>query len=280
MDMSGTPIVAEAPAAAQTRLIDRLDRFSPAFGGIAFLLIWEGVVRLFGISPFTLPAPSQVAATFVVAFPELMRALAFTATIAIVAFLLALVAGVTLGVLLTQNRRVERMVWPYAVALQVTPMVAIAPLIVIWVGLDRAWLALLLLATIVAFFPMLSNSVVGMKSADHGLQSLFTLYRATRWQRFCYLQLPSALPYIVAGMRISAGLSVIGAVVAEFVAGSGSATGLAWVIVQSGTMLDIARMFSALFVLSMFGLTMSALMGLIQKLLLGAWHESAVKQEN
>ena len=259
MDMSNTPgIEAEAPRPATRSLADRLDRFSPAFGGIAFLLLWEGFVRLFNVSPFTLPAPSLVASTFVVAFPELMRALAFTATIAIVAFLLALVSGVTLGVLLTQNRRVERMVWPYAVALQVTPMVAIAPLIVIWVGLDRAWLALLLLATIVAFFPMLSNAVAGMKSADHGLQNLFSLYRVTRWQRFCYLQLPSALPYIVAGMRISAGLSVIGAVVAEFVAGSGSATGLAWVIVQSGTMLDIARMFSALFVLSMFGLAMSA----------------------
>jgi NitT/TauT family transport system permease protein len=272
------PAVVVAPTKAQGESL--MSRLSPAFGGVAFLMLWEAAVRLLHVSPFTLPAPSLVAQTMVKAFPELMQALAFTATIAITAFLLALVSGVGLGVLLAQNRHVEKMVWPYAVALQVTPMVAIAPLIVIWVGLDRAWLALLILATIVAFFPILSNAVLGMKSADHGLQNLFTLYRATRWQRFRYLQFPAALPYIVAGMRVSSGLAVIGAVVAEFVAGSGSATGLAWVIVQAGTMLDIARMFAALFVLSAFGLLMSATTGLIQHLLLGAWHESLVKQEH
>jgi NitT/TauT family transport system permease protein len=138
----------------------------------------------------------------------------------------------------------------------------------------------MILAWIVAFFPMLSNTVVGMKSADHGLRNLFTLYRATRWQRFCHLLLPSALPYIIAGMRISSGLAVIGAVVAEFVAGSGSATGLAWVIAQSGSMLDVARMFAALVVLALFGLAMNAATGLIQHFLLGAWHESVIGQEN
>jgi NitT/TauT family transport system permease protein len=280
-DMSDTPLSPDTPTMRSSpSLGDRLDVLSPALGGVIFLILWEMVVRIFKVSVFTLPPPSLVAKTFVTAFPELMQALAFTATIAITAFLLALVSGVTLGVLLTQNRRVERMIWPYAVALQVTPMVAIAPVIIIWVGLDRAWLALLILATIVAFFPILSNSVVGMKSTDHGLQHLFTLYRATRWQRFVSLQFPSALPYIVAGMRVSAGLSVIGSVVAEFVAGSGSATGLAFVIVQSGTMLDISKMFAALFVLSLFGLLMNAIVGVIQQLLLGAWHESSIKQEN
>lgn len=283
MTVNETPAAAGAGAAharASRFIVDQLDRFSPALCGIAFLLLWEGVVRLFGISVFTLPPPSLVAATFVTAFPELMRALAFTATIAITAFLCALVAGVTAGVLLTRNKRVERMLWPYAVALEITPTVAIAPILVIWVGLDRAWLILLILATIVAFFPILSNSVVGMKSADHGLRNLFTLYRATRWQRFVHLQLPSALPYIVPGMRVSAALSVTGAMVAEFVAGSGSVTGLAWVIVQSGTTLDIAKMFAGVFVLTGFGLTMSAVMELIQRLLLGDWHESSVKQES
>ena len=152
-----------------------------------------------------------------------------------------MLSGIAVGVLITQNRTIERILWPYAVALQVTPMVAIAPLVVIWVGLNKVWLGLLVLAWIVAFFPMLSNTAVGMKSADHGLRNVFSLYKATRWQRFRYLQLPSALPFILAGVRISSGLSVIGAVVAEFVAGSGSATGLAWIIVESGTMLDIAR---------------------------------------
>jgi NitT/TauT family transport system permease protein len=269
-----------APPPARFGVAKGLDQALPVIGGIGFLLLWEAVVRLFHISRFVLPAPSAVGAVLVSDFPELMRALAFTATITITAFLTALVTGVAAGVLLTQNRRVERMLWPYAIALQVTPMVAIAPLIVIWVGLSRAWLALMILAWIVAFFPMLSNTVVGLKSTDHGLRNLFTLYRATRWQRFCHLQLPAALPYIIAGMRISSGLAVIGAVVAEFVAGSGSATGIAWVIAQSGSMLDVARMFAALVVLTLFGLAMNGATALIQHLLLGAWHESAIRVEN
>lgn len=257
-----------------------IDRAAPILSGVIALLIWEGAVRLFHVSKFVLPPPSMIFAQLIHGFGDLMFALAFTATITLSAFALATISGVLVGVLLTQNPRVERMLWPYAVALQVTPMVAIAPLVVIWVGLDNVWLALMILAWVVAFFPILSNTMLGMKSADHGLRNLFTLYRASRTKRFFYLQLPSALPYILAGMRVSAGLSVIGAVVAEFVAGSGSATGLAWTIVSSGSMLDIPRMFAALIVLAVFGLIMNGATALIQKLLLGAWHESAVRQEN
>jgi NitT/TauT family transport system permease protein len=209
-----------------------------------------------------------------------MRALAYTAAITLGAFALAVVSGVTLGVLLTQNRAIERVFWPYAVALQVTPMVAIAPLVVIWVGLDRVWLALLILAWIVAFFPMLSNTAIGMKSADHGLRDVFTLYGGSRWKRFRYLQLPAALPFILAGARISAGLSVIGAVVAEFVAGSGSSTGLAWTILESGSMLNVPRMFAALVVLSVFGLSIWYATATVQRLLLRHWHESEVRHES
>jgi NitT/TauT family transport system permease protein len=269
-------------AAATDRPRRRLgfDDVSPLLGGIVFLLVWEAIVRALGVSKFILPPPSAIAVTLVQQFPALMRALAYTATITVCAFVLAVVSGVALGVLLTQNRRIERMVWPYAVALQVTPMVAIAPLVVIWVGLNHTWLALMILAWIVAFFPMLSNTVIGIKSADHGLLNVFTLYRASRWHRFRYLQLPAAMPYILAGARISSGLSVIGAVVAEFVAGSGSSTGIAWTIVESGTMLDVSRMFAALFVLSAFGLLIWFATAAVQHRLLHRWHESAVRQEN
>jgi NitT/TauT family transport system permease protein len=276
-DPIGEPIAAPAKASVGSRIADRL---APILGGIVALLAWEGAVRFFHVSKFVLPPPSLIFAQLVSGFGDLMFALAFTATITLSAFALATISGVLVGVLLTQNPRVERMLWPYAVALQVTPMVAIAPLVVIWVGLDNVWLALMILAWVVAFFPILSNTMIGMKSADHGLRNLFSLYRASRTKRFFYLQLPSALPYILAGMRVSAGLSVIGAVVAEFVAGSGSATGLAWTIVSSGTMLDIPKMFAALIVLAAFGLLMNGAVALIQKLLLGAWHESAIRQEN
>lgn len=252
---------------------------APALGGVIFLMTWEALVTHFQVSRFILPPPSAIIVKMVNEFPSLVSALGFTASITVCAFIAALVSGVTLGVLLTQNKQVERMLWPYAVALQVTPMVAIAPLVVIWVGLNRVWLGLMILAWIVAFFPMLSNTAVGMKSADHGLRNVFSLYKATRWQRFRYLQLPSALPFILAGARISSGLSVIGAVVAEFVAGAGNATGLAWTIVESGAMLDVARMFAALFMLSAFGLTIWFIMAKVQHLLLSRWHESELVQE-
>ncbi len=257
-----------------------LDRLLPTIAGLVFLLGWEGLVRGYNISKFILPPPSLIFTTMIAQRDALLRSLQFTATISLSAFCLAIVSGVTLGVLLTQSRTVERTFWPYAVAMQVTPVVAIAPLIIIWVGLDRVWLALLILAWIVAFFPMLSNTAIGMKSADHGLINVFDLYGASRWKKLRYLQLPSAMPFILAGARISSGLSVIGAVVAEFVAGSGSATGLAYMIIESGTMLNIPRMFSALTVLSLFGLTIWHITSAVQRKLLSKWHESELKQEN
>ena len=257
-----------------------LGRIAPPLAGLLFLLGWEVVVRYFNVSKFILPPPSLILTTLVDQRADLLGALLFTAIITLSAFLLAIVSGVTLGILLTQNAIVERTFWPYAVTMQVTPMIAIAPLIIIWVGLDRVWLAMLIMAWMVAFFPMLSNTAVGMKSADHGLRNVFALYGASRWKRLRLLQLPSALPFILAGARISAGLSVIGAVVAEFMAGSGTARGLAYAIVESGAMFNIARMFAALVLLSAFGLALWYVTMTVQRLLLRRWHESELEQEN
>jgi NitT/TauT family transport system permease protein len=252
----------------------------PPLAGAAFLLGWEGIVRYFNVSKFILPPPSMIIATLVDQRADLFGALVFTAIITLSAFFFAILSGVVLGVLLTQNWTIERTFWPYAVTMQVTPMIAIAPLIVIWVGLDRVWLAMLIMAWMVAFFPMLSNTAIGMKSADHGLRNVFALYGSSRWKRLRFLQFPSALPFILAGARISAGLSVIGAVVAEFMAGSGSAKGLAYAIVESGAMLNIPRMFAALMLLSAFGLSIWYATASVQRLLLRRWHESELIQEN
>jgi NitT/TauT family transport system permease protein len=256
------------------------DWLLPALGGAIFLGGWETLVRVLGVPKFILPAPSLIFETLIKDRASLLEALGFTATITLSAFVLAMLSGIALGVALTQNRTVERTFWPYAVMMQVTPVIAIAPIIVIWVGLDRVWLALLILAWLVAFFPILSNTAAGMKSVDHGLSNVFDLCGASRWKRFRYLQLPGALPYILAGARISSGLSVIGAVVAEFVAGSGSATGLAWVIVESGSLLNVPRMFAALFLLSAFGITIWLVMSAVQRALLRRWHESELAREN
>ena len=251
----------ETPLAHATRVV------VPVLVGVAFLAVWEAIVHFGEVRPFVLPAPSSIWASLTLNFGSLM------------AFLLAAAGGIGLAILFSQSRRIEMALFPYAVALQVTPVVAIAPLILIWVGYDRIELAVLILAWIVAFFPILSNTTLGLRSADHNLRDLFRLYGASRWQILTELQLPSALPYILAGMKISGGLALIGAVVAEFVAGSGTGTGLAWRIVEAGYRLDIPRMFAALFLLSGLGIAIFFSLTWVEHLLLRRWHESAVRRE-
>ncbi|MBB2750442.1 UNVERIFIED_ORG: NitT/TauT family transport system permease protein [Rhizobium aethiopicum] len=279
LDDAPAGVTNEAAGSKRFSLRLTLDRFSPLLAGIAFLLCWEGFVRWRGIAPYVLPAPSIIFLSLWTNAAGLLRALGNTALVTFSAFVLATVSGIFLGILIAIYRPVEKIIWPYAVALQVTPVIAIAPLVIIWVGLSRVWLALLILSWLVAFFPILSATVVGIKSVDRGLQNVFTLYGATRWQRLLRLQLPAAMPFILAGARISSGLSVIGAVVAEFVAGSGTSTGLAWTIVQSSTMLDVPRMFAALFLLAGFGIALWHAMTHVSSMLLGHWHESELKDD-
>jgi NitT/TauT family transport system permease protein len=247
-------------------------------GGIVVAL-WELAVWWFAVPKFVLPPPSAILHSLAVDYPSLLVSLWITLRITLAAFFIALAAGVALAVLSAQSRLVEISIFPYAVILQVTPVVAIAPLILIWVGLDHVDRALLILATIVAFFPILSNTTLGLKSVDHNLRDLFQLYGASRWQRLRFLQLPTALPYLLGGMKISGGLALIGAVVAEFVAGSGTGAGLAWRIVESANRLNIPRMFAALIMLSALGILIFLLLAGLQNLLLRRWHESALQRE-
>ncbi len=249
-----------------------MTRFLPLLVGIVLLTVWEASVRALDVPIFVLPPPSSIVEAFVDAFPQLMGALWETLKMTMAAFAASFVGGLALAILFVQSRLIERSFLPYAVVLQVTPIVAIAPLIVIWVGVDHVERAVFILATIVAFFPILSNASFGLRSVDPGLADLFRLYRASRGQRLWLLQLPSALPALLAGARISAGLALIGSVVAEFVAGSGEATGLAWRIVESANRLEIPRMFAALVLLSLTGLALNAGIGWIEHRLLRNWH--------
>jgi len=278
--LSGSEAAAAQPASGRSKIKLPLNYVLPILAGICFLAGWQAFVTFYNVPKFILPTPTLIVETMIKDAPALLSALKFTAIITLSAFALAVITGIVVGVILSQNRALEMTLWPYAVIMQVTPVLAIAPLIIIWVGLDNVWLALLVLAWLVAFFPMLSNTALGMKSTDHGLRNVFELYGSSRWKRFRYLQLPSALPYILGGARISAGLSVIGAVVAEFQAGTGNATGLAWTIVEAGTMLNVPRMFAALFLLSAFGLSIWYLTTFLQRLWLRRWHESELTQEN
>ena len=251
-----------------------MTRFLPLFVGVVVLALWEVLVRWLQVPVFVLPSPSLIGEALAANFSQLLDALAETLKLTLAAFAASFFGGLALAILFVQSRLIERSLLPYAVVLQVTPIVAIAPLIVIWVGVDHVERAVFILATIVAFFPILSNASFGLRSVDPGLADLFRLYRATGWQRLWLLQLPSALPALLAGARISAGLALIGTVVAEFVAGSGEATGLAWRIVESANRLEIPRMFAALLLLSLTGLALNTAIAWVEHRLLRRWHAS------
>ena len=191
-----------------------------------------------------------------------------TFRITTLAFLIASFLAIFIAILFSQSKIIELSLYPIAVIFQVTPVVAIAPLILIWVGLDNAEYAILILAIIVAFFPVLANTNLGIRSVEKNLSELFSLYEATRFKRLFKLQLPYALPFILTGMKTSIGLALIGAVVAEFVAGSGTSTGLAWRIIEAGNRLDVPKLFAALILLVVLGIVLFLLMSLIEKLLL------------
>ncbi|WP_114391741.1 ABC transporter permease [Oleisolibacter albus] len=248
----------------------------PLLLAVLVLGSWEGLVRWRQIPVFVLPPPSLILRALVGDAGTLGASLWLTLTITLQAFALAVVSGVALAVLFSQSRSLAAALYPYAVILQVTPVVAIAPLVIIWVGYERVDLALLILAWIVAFFPILSNTSLGLSAVDPNLRDLFRLYGASRRQMLLRLQLPSALPYLLAGMKVSAGLALIGAVVAEFVAGSGTASGLAWRIVESGNRLNIPRMFAALALLAGLGVLLFAMLSWLQARLLNRWHESGL----
>lgn len=251
---------------------------APFLVGLAFLVFWELAVRWFAVPPYILPGPLLIASTLIADWPTLSVSLLVTLAITFSALAAAILIGGALAILFTQFKWVELALLPYAVILQVTPIVAIAPLIIIWVNDTN--LSLLICAWIVAFFPILSNTMLGLRSADPNLSDLFTLCRATGWQRLRYLSLPSALPYFLAGLKISGGLALIGAVVAEFVAGTGgTASGLAYRILEAQYQLKIPRMFAALTLISGTGIAIYALISIITHRLLHSWHDSAIKRE-
>jgi NitT/TauT family transport system permease protein len=251
----------------------------PTLVGLGLLGGWEALVRFAGIPPYLLPAPSVVAVKLVTDWNVLGPALLFTLATTALALLAAVVGGGLLAILFAQSRVIERSFFPYAVVLQVTPIVAVAPLIIIWV--DNTLVALLICAWIVAFFPILSNTTLGLNSADRNLLALFRIYGATRWQTLRFLRLPSAMPYFLAGLRISGGLSLIGAVVAEFVAGAGGReSGLAYRILEAGYRLDVPRMFAALFLVSATGIAIYLALSALSQRVLRHWHESAARLED
>jgi NitT/TauT family transport system permease protein len=252
---------------------------APLLVGVAVLVLWHALVKAFDIPKYLVPSPALVVDTLISDWGLLYTSLMITLKITFGAFFLAVVLGTVVAFLFVQSRWIEVSFFPYAVLLQVTPIVAIAPLIIIWVKEPTA--ALLVCATIVALFPIISNTTLGLRSVNPGLINLFRMNKASRWQTLIRLRIPSAAPYFFGGLRISSGLALIGAVVAEFVAGTGgTSAGLAYQILQAGFQLNIPRLFAALGLITVTGVLLFLLMVWLSKLALGGWHESEVVQES
>jgi NitT/TauT family transport system permease protein len=246
---------------------------APLAVGIVFIGVWEVGCRLASVPVYLLPKPSDIVASLMRDGPSLLRALTVTVRVTLQAFAAAVILGTLIAFMFVQSRAIEVSLFPYAVLLQVTPVVAIAPLIIILVKNTQA--SLTICATLVALFPIISNTTLGLRSVDPGLASYFRMNRASRMKTLMKLRIPGALPYFFGGLRISSGLALIGAVVAEFVAGTGGrSSGLAYEILDAGFTLDIPRMFAALFLITLTGVFLFGVMVGLSKLALSNWHES------
>jgi NitT/TauT family transport system permease protein len=272
--MTAKPATRAEEAQERTRR-ERLMRGVLPFLALAIgILIWDLAVRINDIQPYVLPSPGLVFQTLIADWPLLWSSLLVTLSVTLQALILAFVGGVALAIAFNKSRLVEYSFYPYAVILQVTPVIAIAPLLLIYLPQQAAVLAC---AWIVAFFPVLANTTLGLNSVDRNLAELFRLYGASGWQVLRDLKLPAALPYMLGGLKIAGGLSLIGAVVAEIAAGSaGAGSGLAYRIAESGYRLNIPRMFAALILLSVAGVVIFAVLSLVSHLILRRWHDSAV----
>lgn len=259
----------------ELRRLFSLETLAPLALGILVLSVWEISVSLTHTPSYILPGPILILKTLIKDGSILFPAMLVTFKITLVAFVVAMVSGVSLAMIMAQSKWIEKSLYPYAIILQTIPMAAIAPLIIIWMR-NNTFAALVICAWIIAFFPIVSNTTFGLNSLDPNLKDLFKLYSASRWQTLLYLRLPSALPYFFAGLRISGGLALIGAVVAEIVAGAGGAnSGLAYQILLASYNLQIPRMFAALLLISILGILIFILLNRLSNLILGQWHESS-----
>jgi NitT/TauT family transport system permease protein len=250
----------------------------PLLVAVLLLSAWQGAVTGFKLPPYLVPSPLLMMQTLVTDWQVLGGALLFTLKITLLSFGVAVLLGTLVSFLFVQSRTLETALFPYAVLLQVTPIVAVAPLIIIWVKNPTA--SLVICAALVALFPIISNTTLGLRSVDPDLQSYFAMNRASRLQVLLRLRVPSALPYFFGGLRISSGLALIGAVVAEFVAGTGgNSTGLAYQILFAGYQLNIPRMFAALLLISLTGVALFALMAWLSRAALGSWHASELSRD-
>ncbi|MCM3130041.1 ABC transporter permease [Paenibacillus sp. MER 78] len=275
---------APSASAVQTTKAAKSNNFMQKFlpPAIAFIVVvglWEIVTRLLGYAPYLLPKPSDIVLSAVENWSNLMTSVMTTVYESVFGFLLSIIIGVSGAVLLASSKIIEKAVYPYAIVLQTIPVVAIAPIIVIWFGAGVN--SIVIIAFLIGFFPMISNTLIGLNSTDGNMQNLFKLYNASRWQVMWRLRLPAAMPYIIAGLKVSCTLSVVGAIVGEYIAGIGGGEGgLGYAITVASSRLQTPYLFACGLCASILGITFYLLVSAFSKWALSSWHESEMKSEN
>ncbi|WP_332695317.1 ABC transporter permease [Halalkalibacter lacteus] len=250
----------------------------PVIAMVSFIVLWQLVVTLIGTPHYILPKPTDIYEAAVKNWSNLSDALTTTIISAVSGFILSVIGGIGVAVLMASSKLVERSFYPYAIILQTIPVVAIAPIIVIWFGSGMN--AIVIIAFTIGFFPMLSNTLIGLNTTDHNMKNLFYLYNASRWQVMWKLRFPAALPYIIAGAKISCTLAVVGAIVGEYIAGvGGGAGGLGYAITVAASRLQTPYLFALGLSAAVLGIAFFLLVSYISRIFLGSWHESEMEQE-
>jgi NitT/TauT family transport system permease protein len=246
---------------------------------IFFIGGWELLLALLDTRTFIFPRPSDIFHAAIDKWPNLRASVLTTIFESLLGFFFSIIVGVTAAVLLALSKTIEKIVYPYAIILQTIPIVAVAPIIVIWVG--PGFYAIVVITFLIAFFPMLSNTIIGLNSTDHNMKNLFHLYGASQFQVMWKLRIPAALPYIVGGLKISCSLSVIGAIVGEYVAGiGGSRGGLGYAITVAASRLQTPYLFACGLAASALGIVFFLIVNAFSKWMLSSWHESEMRTEN
>jgi NitT/TauT family transport system permease protein len=250
----------------------------PVLMFVILVSAWEIICRVFNVPRILLPSPSEIVQAWIENRDSLLVALFSTFLTALIGFGFSIVVGVSVALLMSQSKLIERSIFPYAVLLQTIPIVAIAPLIVIWVKDSRN--AVIVIAFLISLFPIITNTAAGLTSTDHNLVAMFELYNANWWQRTVKLKFPAALPYIMTGLRISSGLSVIGAIVGEFIAGIGGLRGgIGYVLTSAMAQIKMPYLFAAAFTSSLLGIAIFVIVSILSNRFLRHWHESAIRRE-
>ncbi|MDT2046973.1 ABC transporter permease [Priestia flexa] len=251
----------------------------PVIVFMLFMLFWQFGTQLLQIPPYLLPKPMDIVEAAVMNWSNLSSAVIRTITESMLGFMFSVIGGVIGALLMSSSKLLERSLYPYAILLQTIPIVAIAPIIVIWFGSGMN--AIVIIAFTIGFFPMLSNTLIGLNATDRGMINLLKLYQASPWQIMWKVRIPAALPYIMAGLKISCTLAVVGAIVGEYIAGIGGGDGgLGYAITVASSRMETAYLFACGISASILGVGFFLLVNLFSKLLLGSWHESEMKREN